>query len=173
MKKHYKIALIGIILTILVFLLSGCSHYNWIVKHKTEVQDWVCAPDSVNQSHISTIKIDTIIKRIPGDTFMINNIMVDCDSNNLAQLKKLKLQTDKYNVWLSVENGQLNNLIVRLRDSVEVLASCTNDTIIKYQSKTVRVREKQPIAKVYKYALWFSILILILIIIYVTLKLTR
>ena len=170
--KHTTIIKIGIAILLLyyILLLCSCSHYKHVIKHKAEYQSLICDKDSVSNNHVSVIRLDTVIKIIPADTFIFQNVTVNCDSQNLAQLKELYLRTKDYNVWLSVLNGNLTANIERMKDSIEIVAMSNADTTVIYKRE---IREPKTIVHtpaIYKYALWGWVILLLILLGYLLVR---
>ena len=147
-----------ILLFAILSVSTSCSHYKWIQKHRSEVQGIVCAGDSIRTIKIEKIDTFTVIQ--PKEVLKIKEVSIPCP-DGVAELNPMTVTNNGYTASLSVKNGYLTAEIERLRDTLELYGVAKIDTI--YSDVVREVVKKEPIPRIYRTAVWVSLLLIVLL----------
>lgn len=110
--SHFQIILR---LCVFAFILSSCSHWNWVLKNKQEVREQICTPDTVAETIIKerlvpVIEIDTSMLQILNE-YEANLLAMD---DSIQRLNSFKVDTTilrlKYNLF------KMQGVIANLRE---------------------------------------------------------
>jgi hypothetical protein len=137
----------GLLITLLITACHPCRRLSRL-----------CPPvikDSV--SYIETVKLDTLLIQIPGDTTVIE-IPVSLPDYNLIE------ENTNQKVELSILKGRLKLRTICKEDSLEILVQELRTELSKQETITVEVEKEVIIYKSRKVFVWSFIILIILII---------